>query len=131
MRPTRRAAAPSSPEPAPPATPSAVEPKYLSHAVTRRDGRVLTGLIAAETSNQVTVIDATGAEAQPAPQDAAPGAAHSFRLAAALGFLSQLAGAFTLLVNGRRALDFNVVLEDTTWTSDDGKIARTFVCPDE
>jgi len=49
-----------------------------------------------------------------------------FTLAAALGFISQPAGKFTLKVNGQPALEFNVALTDTAWQSTGGKIRASY-----
>ncbi len=45
-----------------------------------------------------------------------------FILAAAMGLASQPAGTFTLKVNGKAVLDFNVALDDASWQSADGSI---------
>ena len=62
-------------------------------------------------------------------QPAAPkqnGEEYIFTLPVAMGFLSQPAGAFTLKINGVRAFDFNVTLEDSTWQSADGKVRASY-----
>jgi hypothetical protein len=45
-----------------------------------------------------------------------------FVVPVALGFLSQPAGMFTLKVNGKSAVVFDVTLNDAEWTSADGKV---------
>jgi putative heme-binding domain-containing protein len=49
------------------------------------------------------------------------GATHTFRLPAAMGFVSQPSGKFTLKLNGRPLLDFNATLSDRVWESADGR----------
>ncbi|MBX3732800.1 MAG: hypothetical protein KF791_09405 [Verrucomicrobiae bacterium] len=49
-----------------------------------------------------------------------------WRLPAATGFSSQPPGRFTLLVNNRPALEFDVSLEDARWTSADSGIVVTY-----
>ncbi|MCI0746754.1 MAG: neutral/alkaline non-lysosomal ceramidase N-terminal domain-containing protein [Verrucomicrobia subdivision 3 bacterium] len=49
-----------------------------------------------------------------------------FRFPAALGYISQPAGHFELLVNGKPALQFDVTLHDEAWRSDDGKVRMAY-----
>ena len=49
-----------------------------------------------------------------------------FRLAAAMGYSSQPSGTFQLLVNGRRALEFDVTLNNQAWRSDDGRVRMNY-----
>jgi putative heme-binding domain-containing protein len=49
-----------------------------------------------------------------------------FVVPVALGFVSQPAGKFTLKVNGKAAVDFDVVLNDAEWTSADGKVLLAY-----
>ena len=49
-----------------------------------------------------------------------------FRFPAAMGFLSQPSGKFTLRVNGTALLDFNVSLADETWQSPDGRARMSY-----
>jgi putative heme-binding domain-containing protein len=49
-----------------------------------------------------------------------------FRLPAAMGFLSQPSGRFTMRLNDRRLLDFNVALADASWQSDDGQVRMNY-----
>jgi len=49
-----------------------------------------------------------------------------FRFPAAMGFLSQPSGKFTLRVNGTALFDFNVALADETWQSADGRARMTY-----
>jgi putative heme-binding domain-containing protein len=60
------------------------------------------------------------------PADLKPETIHQFRLPAAMGFVSQPSGKFELRLNGRRALDFNVALNDQTWQSADGKVQMSY-----
>jgi putative heme-binding domain-containing protein len=47
----------------------AVEPKYQSYSVTTDDGRVLSGMLAEETGNSLTIADAEGKKIQIARKD--------------------------------------------------------------
>ena len=58
----------------------------------------------------------------PAPAGLKPDAPVQFRLAAAMGYLSQPEGKFTLRLNGQAVLDFGVTVNDQTWQSADGKV---------
>jgi putative membrane-bound dehydrogenase-like protein len=51
---------------------------------------------------------------------------HTFRLPAAMGFLSQPSGKFTLKLNDRPLLEFNVALGDGVWVSADGRTRMTY-----
>lgn len=51
---------------------------------------------------------------------------YTFRFPAGMGFHSQPAGKFTLKVNGKSTLDFNVSLADALWQSKDGKISLRY-----
>jgi len=61
-----------------------------------------------------------------APVPEKPGATHTFRLPAAMGFVSQPSGKFTLKLNGRPLLDFNVTLTDRVWESADGRTRMSY-----
>ena len=50
----------------------------------------------------------------------------SFRLPAAMGFLSQPSGSFQLLLNDKPGLEFNVALNSRNWQSDDGRIRMSY-----
>jgi putative membrane-bound dehydrogenase-like protein len=50
----------------------------------------------------------------------------SFRLPAAMGFMSQPAGKFTLKLNGQALLDFDVTLNDRVWEAADGRARMTY-----
>jgi putative membrane-bound dehydrogenase-like protein len=63
--------------------------------------------------------------AEPGPQPEG-GGPYRFRLAAALGFLSQPHGSFSLKVNGRPAFDFDVTLGDGSWRSEDGRVRMDY-----
>ena len=43
-----------------------------------------------------------------------------------MGHASQPAGVFTLRVNNRDALTFNVSLDDSSWQSSDGSVRATY-----
>jgi putative membrane-bound dehydrogenase-like protein len=60
----------------------------------------------------------------PVPEN--PGATHTFRLPAAMGFVSQPSGKFTLKLNGRPLLDFNATLSDRVWESADGRTRMSY-----
>jgi putative heme-binding domain-containing protein len=51
---------------------------------------------------------------------------HQFRIPAAMGWLSAPAGKFALSINGKHALDFDVVLNDKTWTSADNRVTMRY-----
>jgi len=50
----------------------------------------------------------------------------TFRLAVAMGFVSQPPGKFTLSLNGRTAIEFDVSLADRTWASTDGRVRMDY-----
>jgi hypothetical protein len=60
----------------------------------------------------------------PAPEKL--GSTHTFRLPAAMGFVSQPSGKFTLKLNGRPLLDFNATLSDRVWESADGRTRMSY-----
>ena len=49
-----------------------------------------------------------------------------FTLPVAMGLLSQPPGKFTLKVNGKAALEFDVTLEDSRWQSADGRVRMSY-----
>jgi putative heme-binding domain-containing protein len=51
---------------------------------------------------------------------------NSFTMPIAMGFNSDPAGKFTLKMNGKLMLDFNVALTDHEWQSRDGKLRMTY-----
>lgn len=53
-----------------------------------------------------------------------PGAV--FRVPAAMGLVSQTAGGFTVKLNGRAMLNFDVTLTDQSWESADGKVRMSY-----
>jgi hypothetical protein len=65
---------------------------------------------------------------QPVPADLGGAAEHSFRFAAAIGFLSQPDGEFTLSLYGRPLLQFDVAIDDALWQSRDGRVSLHFEC---
>jgi hypothetical protein len=50
----------------------------------------------------------------------------TFLLPAAMGYISQPAGQFSLKVNGKPALAFDVTLTDQTWQSGDGTVRMSY-----
>ena len=62
----------------------------------------------------------------PAPKDLSPDTTYRFRLAGAMGFVSQPSGKFILTFNGQPAFDFNVTLSDQTWQSSDGRVRMSY-----
>jgi hypothetical protein len=66
-------------------------------------------------------------ETAPAPAELKPDAFHRFRLAVGMGYLSQPAGTFSLDLSGKRVLEFNVVVNDQTWSSADGKVRMQYM----
>src|SRR5207249_11609278 len=60
------------------------------------------------------------------PADLDPGAAQEFRLPVAMGYFSNPPGKFSLRIEGKPVLDFDVVLHDQTWQSPDGKVRLTY-----
>ena len=61
-----------------------------------------------------------------APVRTGPNETAMFRLAAAMGYISQPSGTFQLLVNGNRALEFDVTLNDQAWRSEDGRVRMNY-----
>jgi putative heme-binding domain-containing protein len=60
------------------------------------------------------------------PASLKPEAMHEFRLPAAMGYVSNPPGKFSLRLNGKAVLDFGVVLGDQTWHSADGKVEMRY-----
>ena len=65
-------------------------------------------------------------ETEPVPGDLKGGAAYEFRLPVAMGYASNPPGTFTLRLNGKAVLEFNVSLHDQSWQSADGKVRMEF-----
>lgn len=61
-----------------------------------------------------------------APVPEKPEATHTFRLPAAMGFVSQPPGKFALKLNGRALLEFNATLSDHVWESADGRTRMSY-----
>jgi putative membrane-bound dehydrogenase-like protein len=61
-----------------------------------------------------------------APVPGKPGSTHTFRLPAAMGFVSQPSGKFTLKLNDSSLLDFNATLSDRVWESTDGRTRMSY-----
>ena len=62
----------------------------------------------------------------PAPPMIEKDSIYKFRLPAAVGYLSDPAGKFTLSLDGKAALDFHVTLSDLVWTSKDGHVSMQY-----
>jgi len=56
----------------------------------------------------------------------APGTRNRWQFPAAMGFASNPAGRFTLWVNGREALEFDLSLEGARWAREDGGVALSY-----
>jgi putative membrane-bound dehydrogenase-like protein len=65
-------------------------------------------------------------ETMPVPSEIKPNETQSFRMPAALGYISQPSGKFHLLLNGRTVLEFDVTLNSQTWQSDDGRVRMDY-----
>jgi len=63
---------------------------------------------------------------QPVPKDLASNAKHSFKWIAALGWISEPAAEFELLLGDKPLLNFGVTQKETTWTSQDGAVMLHF-----
>lgn len=61
-------------------------------------------------------------QSQAVPRELPAGGFQSFRVPAGMGFWSQPPGKFAFKVNGKFALDFEVVLTDQTWQSAKGDV---------
>jgi putative heme-binding domain-containing protein len=66
-------------------------------------------------------------ETMPVRKGLKPNETESFRLPAAMGFLSQPSGSFQLLLNDKPGLEFNVALNSQNWQSGDGRIRMNYV----
>jgi hypothetical protein len=62
----------------------------------------------------------------PVPKQLPADATCTFRLPAAMGFVSQPSGKFTLRLNSQPALEFNVALSDQSWQNTDGRVCMTY-----
>jgi putative membrane-bound dehydrogenase-like protein len=65
-------------------------------------------------------------QSAPAPENLKTEGRSQFRLPAAMGWLSAPAGKFTLWLNGKPELDFDVTLDDKTWQSADGRVQMVY-----
>jgi len=63
---------------------------------------------------------------QPVPKELAPDSRHIFRWAAALGWISEPAAEFQLLLGDNPLLKFGVTHKQTTWKSADGAVTLQF-----
>ena len=63
---------------------------------------------------------------QPVPKDLAPNGNHSFKWIVALGWISQPAAEFQLLLGDKPLLTFGVTQEETTWKSADAAVTLRF-----
>ncbi|MEP6664539.1 MAG: c-type cytochrome, partial [Verrucomicrobiota bacterium] len=61
-----------------------------------------------------------------APQEIRKEDFYQFRLPVGLGFLSDKSGKFTLSLDGKAVLDFNVTLTDGMWKSRDGSVSMRY-----
>jgi putative membrane-bound dehydrogenase-like protein len=61
-----------------------------------------------------------------APVPDKPASTHNFRLPAAMGFVSQPSGKFTLKLNGRALLDFNATLSDRVWENTESRVRMSY-----
>ena len=60
------------------------------------------------------------------PSDLPPNSVHKFRLAVAMGLLSQPAGKFQFYLDARHVLDFDVSLSDQVWQNSDGTVRMLY-----
>ncbi|MHB8520666.1 MAG: neutral/alkaline non-lysosomal ceramidase N-terminal domain-containing protein [Limisphaerales bacterium] len=65
-------------------------------------------------------------ETAPVSPDLKPDAVQQFRLPAAMGYVSQPAGRFSLKLNGKPVLDFDAVLTDQAWESADRRVRMIY-----
>ncbi len=63
---------------------------------------------------------------EPVPADLDSNARHAFVFPAAMGYVSQPSGTFTLLLGGRELLDFEVSLASRTWKNKEGSVTFSF-----
>ncbi|MEO5802422.1 MAG: neutral/alkaline non-lysosomal ceramidase N-terminal domain-containing protein [Verrucomicrobiota bacterium] len=62
----------------------------------------------------------------PAPKEIRADEFGNFRLPVGLGYLSDKSGKFSLSLNGKAVLDFNVTLTDAAWKSKDGRVSMRY-----
>jgi hypothetical protein len=62
----------------------------------------------------------------PAPQEIRADEIYNFRLPVGLGYMSDKSGKFSLSLNGKAVLDFNVTLSDAIWKSKDGAVSMRY-----
>jgi putative heme-binding domain-containing protein len=65
-------------------------------------------------------------QSAPLPAELKPDGTRRFRVAAAMGLFSEPAGKFTLMVNDKPALEFDVSLNDKSWSSADGRVTMNY-----
>jgi putative membrane-bound dehydrogenase-like protein len=65
-------------------------------------------------------------ESTPVPNDLKPGASQKFLFPAAMGWFTTTPGKFTLSINGKPVLDFDVALNDASWQSADGRVQMNY-----
>ncbi|MBI4604510.1 MAG: c-type cytochrome [Planctomycetes bacterium] len=63
---------------------------------------------------------------RPVPLEATAAGRHVFRFPAAMGYVSQPSGSFTLFLGERRLLELDVSLESRSWKSADGRAVLTY-----
>jgi putative membrane-bound dehydrogenase-like protein len=66
-------------------------------------------------------------ETAPVPAELKPDDAHEFRLPVSMGYGGGPSGRFSLRLNGKPALDFDVALHDQAWQSADGKVRMSYM----
>ena len=65
-------------------------------------------------------------ETRAVPEKIDPSKNYTFKWIASMGFTSQPSGSFTLMVGDKKLLDFDVVLENTSWSSADSKVTLKY-----
>jgi putative membrane-bound dehydrogenase-like protein len=66
-----------------------------------------------------------------APADLKPTDSYDFRVPVSMGSGGGPPGRFSLLLNGKPALDFDVALHDQTWHSTDGKVQASYLAMED
>jgi len=67
-------------------------------------------------------------ETQPVPKKLDGSGSHTFRWVAGLGWVSQPAGKFSLLLGDKPLVNFQVAQKDTVWKSADGRVRLAYRC---
>ncbi len=84
------------------------------------------GVLPLENCRQTDGKSKVSWQSAPAPEGLKPDGTSQFRLPAAMGLLSAPAGKFTLWLNGKPGIDFDVTLNDKTWQSVDGRVQMAY-----